>query len=156
MSHVLHYLDTAVEKIRANEVAAVFLAVEAVVSYVVRTEDSGADGQTREAPSLFPRLTLGYWINILAMAYKVANESRYGWMTEKCYRQGEIFQEESGDVWFEKDDLTAEEKLESFREAEKSAKLALERKSEFGAENPPDVQCYGCGAFGHTRKYCPS
>ena len=89
-------------------------------------------------------------------AYKVANESRYGWMTEKCYRQGEIFQEESGDVWFEKDDLTAEEKLESFREAEKSAKLALERKSEFGAENPPDVQCYGCGAFGHTRKYCPS
>ena len=145
MSHVLHYLDTAVEKTKANEVAAVFLAVEAVVSYVVRTEDSGADGQTREAPSLFPRLTLGYWINILAMAYKVANESRYGWMTEKCYRQGEIFQEESGDVWFK-----------SFREAEKSAKLALERKSEFGAENPPDVQCYGCGAFGHTRKYCPS
>ena len=92
-------------------------------------------------------------------AYKVANESRYGWMTEKFYRQGEIFQKETDDVWFENDDLTTEEKLDSFRQAEKCAKLALEKKSEFGAENSPDVQfvqCYGCGAFGHTQRYCPS
>ena len=38
MSHVLHYLDTAVQKTKANDVASVFLAVEAVVSHVVRAD----------------------------------------------------------------------------------------------------------------------
>ena len=58
VTHVLHYLDTAVEKTKANDVAAVFLAVEAVVSYVVRTEDSGADGRAREVARLLVKRVL--------------------------------------------------------------------------------------------------
>ena len=34
--HLLHYLDSAEEKTKANEVAAVFNSIEAVVSYSVR------------------------------------------------------------------------------------------------------------------------
>ena len=40
-SHVLHYLDSKVEKTKANDVALVFLAVEAVVSHVVRADQPG-------------------------------------------------------------------------------------------------------------------
>ena len=59
VSHVLHYLDTAVEKTKANDVAAVFMAVEAVVSHVVRTEeDSGNDGRTREVARLLVKRVL--------------------------------------------------------------------------------------------------
>ena len=36
VKHVLHYLDTAEEKTKANEVAAVFNTIEAIVSYSVR------------------------------------------------------------------------------------------------------------------------
>ena len=58
VSHVLHYLDTAVEKTKANDVAAVFLAVEAVVSYVVRMEESGSDGRAREVARLLVKRVL--------------------------------------------------------------------------------------------------
>ena len=88
-------------------------------------------------------------------AYKAANKSPYGWMTEKFYRQGELFQKETDELWFEKDDLNTEEKVDLFRQAEKDAKFALEKKTDFGAAIPPDVQCYGCGEFGHTQRYCP-
>ena len=57
-SHVLHYLDTAVEKTKANDVATVFLAVEAVVSHVVRTEEEEKDGRTREVARLLVRKVL--------------------------------------------------------------------------------------------------
>ena len=60
VSHLLHYLDTAVEKTKANEVAAVFLAVEAVVSYVVRREEeeAGPDGRSREVARLLVKKVL--------------------------------------------------------------------------------------------------
>ena len=35
-SHILHYLDSAQEKVKANDVAAVFNAIEALISHVVR------------------------------------------------------------------------------------------------------------------------
>ena len=89
-------------------------------------------------------------------AYKVANKSPYGWMTEKFYRQEELFQKETDEHWFEKDDLNTEEKVALFRQAEKDAKFALEKKTDFGAASPTDVQCSGCGEFGHTQRYCPS
>ena len=57
-SHVLHYLDTAVEKTKANDVATVFLAVEAVVSHVVRTEEEEKDGRPREVARLLVRKVL--------------------------------------------------------------------------------------------------
>ena len=58
MSHVLHYLDSAVEKIKANDVAQVFLAVEAVVSEVVRTEAAGRAGDV--AKQLVKRVLSDY------------------------------------------------------------------------------------------------
>ena len=60
VSHLLHYLDTAVEKTKANDVAAVFLAVEAVVSYVVRREEeeAGPDGRAREVARLLVKKVL--------------------------------------------------------------------------------------------------
>ena len=57
-------------------------------------------------------------------AYKVANKSQYGWMTEKFYRQGELFDKDSDD-WYEKDELAADKKLSLLRNAEKEAKFAL-------------------------------
>ena len=58
-------------------------------------------------------------------AYSVANKSQYGWMTEKFYRQGELFEKESDDVWYEKDDLTTDKKLSMWRNAEREAKYAM-------------------------------
>ena len=58
-------------------------------------------------------------------AYSVANKSQYGWMTEKFYRQGELFEKESDDVWYEKDDLTTDKKLSMLRNAEREAKYAM-------------------------------
>ena len=58
-------------------------------------------------------------------AYSVANQSQYGWMTEKFYRQGELFEKESDDVWYEKDDLTTDKKLSMLRNAEREAKYAM-------------------------------
>ena len=57
-------------------------------------------------------------------AYQVANRSQYGWMTEKFYRQGELFAKDS-DVWYENDELTADKKLSMLRNAEREAKYAL-------------------------------
>ena len=37
-SHILHYLDSAQEKVKANDVAAVFNAIEALISHVVRCD----------------------------------------------------------------------------------------------------------------------
>ena len=58
-------------------------------------------------------------------AYSVANKSQYGWMTEKFYRQGELFEKESEDVWYEKDDLATDKKLSMWRNAEREAKYAM-------------------------------
>ena len=35
-NHILHYIDSAEEKVKANDVAAVFNAIEAIISHVVR------------------------------------------------------------------------------------------------------------------------
>ena len=58
-------------------------------------------------------------------AYSVANKSQYGWMTEKFFRQGELFVKESDDVWYEKDDLATDKKLSLWRNAEREAKYAM-------------------------------
>ena len=58
-------------------------------------------------------------------AYHVANNSQYGWSTEKYYNQEDKFKSSGGksEPWFEKDDLTVDKKLTKLRAAEKEAKL---------------------------------
>ena len=58
-------------------------------------------------------------------AYKLANRSQYGWLTEKFYRQGELFEKDSGESWYETDDLAADKKLSMLRTAEREAKYSL-------------------------------
>ena len=43
-NHLLHLLDAAQEKVKANDVAAVFNAVEAIISHIVRGEDVDRGG----------------------------------------------------------------------------------------------------------------
>ena len=58
-------------------------------------------------------------------AYHVANNSQYGWSTEKYYNQEDKFKTSGGrsEPWYEKDELTVEKKLTKLRAAEKEAKL---------------------------------
>ena len=63
-------------------------------------------------------------------AYKVANKSQYGWLTEKFYRQGELFEKDVGDKWYEKEELAADKKLALFRGAEREAKYSQQKKSQ--------------------------
>lgn len=58
-------------------------------------------------------------------AYKLANRSQYGWLAEKFYRQGELFEKDSGESWYETDELTADKKLSMLRTAEREAKYSL-------------------------------
>ena len=43
-NHLLHFLDSAQEKVKANDVAAVFNAVEAIISHIVRGDDVDRGG----------------------------------------------------------------------------------------------------------------
>ena len=58
-------------------------------------------------------------------AYYVANNSQYGWSTEKFYNQGDHFKtsSEKNEPWYEKEELSVEKKLTKLRAAEKEAKL---------------------------------
>lgn len=58
-------------------------------------------------------------------AYHVANNSQYGWSTEKFYNQGDKFKtiSEKNEPWYEKEELSIEKKLTKLRAAEKEAKL---------------------------------
>ena len=61
-------------------------------------------------------------------SYDVANRSRYGWLTEKCYRQEDIFKKED-DEWWKSEDLTPAEKSLKFSKAETKARfLSLDQK----------------------------
>ena len=63
-------------------------------------------------------------------AYNVANTSCFGWSTEKYYRSEDLFNK-SGVLdqtkWFEKDEISAEDKVKKYRNAERQA--ALSRKN---------------------------
>ena len=55
-------------------------------------------------------------------AYHVANNSQYGWSTEKFYNQGDSFKKNSDNPWYEEEELSVEKKLTKLRAAEKEAK----------------------------------
>ena len=57
-------------------------------------------------------------------SYDVANRSRFGWATEKFYRQEDLFNKE-GDQWWTKDDLSPAEKSTKFNKAETKARYHL-------------------------------
>ena len=64
-------------------------------------------------------------------AYHVANNSQYGWSTEKFYNQADTFKKVSDTPWYEEDELPVEKKLTKLRAAEKEAKHhKLERERE--------------------------
>lgn len=60
-------------------------------------------------------------------AYAMANSSRYGWRTEKFYRQDDIFLEEGE----KKTALSVQEKLSKFRAAESQAKYYSQWAAKF-------------------------
>ena len=61
-------------------------------------------------------------------SYDVANRSRFGWLTEKCYRQEDIFKKED-DEWWKSEDLTPAEKSVKFNKAETKARfLSIDQK----------------------------
>ena len=70
-------------------------------------------------------------------AYNVANTSRYGWAAEKYFRQEDLFnktgvmQEES--KWYEKDDVSPEEKVKKLRNAERQVALSIKQKKPFSS-----------------------
>ena len=71
-------------------------------------------------------------------AYAISNRSRYGWLTEKFYRQEEIFKKE-GDEWWKAEEATPSEKVSRLYKAENKARLSLidqknsdKRKSQSG------------------------
>jgi len=59
-SHILHMLDTNQEKNRANDVAAVFNTVEAVITRVVRGQDKLGDRSLEVATELVKRVNADY------------------------------------------------------------------------------------------------
>ena len=90
-------------------------------------------------------------------AYKIASRSPLGWLAEKYYRQGEIFEDDSDELWYEREELPKDKKLELLRGAEAQAKYALQFKFPPPAQLKPQtpLQCHGCWEFGHIRRNCP-
>ena len=67
-------------------------------------------------------------------AYSIANNSRYGWSTEKYFRQESVFSNsgiQETTNWFDKDEISAEEKVKKFRNAEKQASFAAKQKRHY-------------------------
>ena len=71
-------------------------------------------------------------------AYNVANTSRYGWAAEKFFRQEDLFsktgvmQEET--KWYEKDEVSPEEKVKKLRNAERQVALVNKQKKPFSSK----------------------
>lgn len=63
-------------------------------------------------------------------SYDVANRSRYGWLTEKFYRQEDIFKKES-DEWWKSEDTSSADKLVKFSKAETKARFATIDQKKF-------------------------
>ena len=68
-------------------------------------------------------------------AYNLANSSRFGWATEKYFRQEEVFSNSRGltdekKKWFELDDLSQEEKVKKMHRAERQASLSLKHRKQ--------------------------
>ena len=65
-------------------------------------------------------------------SYEIANRSSHSWLTEKFFREEEIFDTNDEDkAWYESDDLSKEEKLKKLRSAERQAVIALRQKKQF-------------------------
>ena len=64
-------------------------------------------------------------------SYEIANNSKYGWLTEKLFRQNDVFdkQDESRKAWFELPEPSATTKEGRLKKAEKeAAKITQERE----------------------------
>lgn len=56
----------------------------------------------------------------------------------RYFRQGELFENSnSGQKWYEKEEVPAEKKLTMFRSAEREAKFAMQRKAGFERKRKP-------------------
>ena len=62
--------------------------------------------------------------------YEVAKTSKYGWLSEKYYRQTDLFNDFDPEEqkWYERDEPSAEDKVKKLRQAEKQAALNLRQK----------------------------
>lgn len=63
-------------------------------------------------------------------SYEIANNSKYGWLTEKLFRQNEVFdKQESSKAWYELPEPKATEKEGKLKKAEKeAARISQERE----------------------------
>ena len=63
-------------------------------------------------------------------SYRVANESHFGWMTEKQFRKDSVFLNDDDEEvdWWHKPELSIEKKMEKLRSAEREAKFQLSNK----------------------------
>ena len=63
-------------------------------------------------------------------SYEIANNSKYGWLTEKLFRQNEVFdKQESTKAWYELPEPKAAEKEGKLKKAEKeAARISQERE----------------------------
>ena len=74
-------------------------------------------------------------------SYNIANNSRYGWASEKFYRQEDTFVNNQGlDAapvrWYEQDDISKEDKVKKLHRAECQAALNLKQKKQFSKFEP--------------------
>ena len=64
-------------------------------------------------------------------SYEIANRSRYSWLTEKYFREEDLFDTKEGDAWYESEELTKDEKVKKLRSAERQASMAMHQKRQF-------------------------
>ena len=63
-------------------------------------------------------------------AYRIANQSINGWLTEKFFRQDDIFRQE-GEKWNERAELSVAEKTAKLKQAETAARFHKQNASKF-------------------------
>ena len=64
-------------------------------------------------------------------SYEIAYRSRYSWLTEKYFREEDLFDTKEGDAWYESEELTKDEKVKKLRSAERQASMAMHQKRQF-------------------------
>lgn len=71
-------------------------------------------------------------INREVESYEIANNSKYGWLTEKLFRQNEVFdKKENSKAWYELPEPSASEKELKLKKAEKeAARISQEKEKE--------------------------
>ena len=75
-------------------------------------------------------------------SYEIANKSKYGWLTEKLFRQNEVFNKRNDEkAWYELPEPSAAEKEGKLKKAEKeAAKISQERENTQHVESRPPSQ----------------